>query len=210
MHKNGWLWQAGGSETSPGPCAGDRWVWDSCIWNCSYHTSTWLKAGFVPRRQSYQNLTGQASDGIPLNILGGYPAWATTHWHCWTSHPRDHQDFAEASHKASLLRATSCRSSLKFPSLCLLIPSPPGQLVTPATSKPPTALPRSTYFHTMHLQSPFFICLGFKCQFSLFNQNTSRHKLHKSHSDPQMWCRGSTPGESSSLPAETEAQSSGF
>lgn len=83
----------------------------------------------------------------------------------------------------------------------------PGQLGTTVTSKPPMALLRSTYFHTMHLQSPFFICLRFKCQFSLFNQNTSRHKLHKSHSDPQMWCRGSTPGESSPLQAETGAQS---
>lgn len=27
------------------------------------------------------------SDGIPLNIPGGFPAWGTTHWHCFSIAP---------------------------------------------------------------------------------------------------------------------------
>lgn len=95
-------------------------------------------------------------DGIPLNIPGGYRAWATTHWHCWTSAPWDHQDFAEA------LTAGHNQLQMHFKVFIALPPHSlsPGQLATTATSKPPMALPSSTYFHTMHFQSPFFISLG--------------------------------------------------
>lgn len=121
-------------------------------------------------------------DGISLNIPGGYRAWATTHWHCWTSSPRDHQDFAGA------LTAGDNQLQMQFQVSIALPPHSlsPGQLATTATSKPPMALPSSTYFHAMRFQSPFFICLGI----------TQSPKAGKAHQ-----------GESSSLQAETEAHS---
>lgn len=136
------------------------------------------------------------SEGIHLNIPGGHPAWGTTHWHCCSAGSSLHGTTRTLQKPHTGPHCWELQVSIP------LSPHPlsPGQLVTTATSKPPTA-------HTMHLQSPFFIRLEFKCQFSLFNQNTSRHKSPKSHSGPQTQCGGSTPVGSSSLQAEPGAQS---
>lgn len=72
------------------------------------------------------------SDGIPLNIPGRFPAWGTTHWHCFSiallsAGPHLHgttRTLQKPHTGPHCWGQPRCRCSFKFPCLCLLIPSP--------------------------------------------------------------------------------------